>query len=157
MRAPTSSYPRPGLRAARALSLALLLAAGCREAPAGGAADDGPLDGADAAAPGGDGGAPRRPGRRYYFARTSARCEVYRVDGETPSPPEEARCVADLAVGERIRLSGRTCMRESPADPARQVPVLCPDPLRQLEKDDIEAKDAGADADADADAGADAG
>ncbi len=146
MRAPTSIHPR--LRAARGLALSLLLAAGCRDAPAGGAAEVGALASASASAaaapgPGEDGGAPRRPGRRYYFARTSARCEVYVVEGETPSPPEEARCPADLAVGERIRLTGRTCIRESPADPARQVPVLCPEPLRQLEKDHLEPRDSG--------------
>ena len=79
---------------------------------------------------------PRRPTRRYYFARTATRCEVYSVDGEQVTAPESFPCVADLNPGESIRVAGKTCTRESP-DPDRREPVVCPDPVTNLEKRDI--------------------
>jgi hypothetical protein len=78
----------------------------------------------------------RRPTRRYLFARIESRCEVYSVDGEQVSTPESFPCVGDLNPGESIRIVGKTCTRESP-DPARREPVVCPDPLTNLEKRDI--------------------
>jgi hypothetical protein len=129
--------------AARWLLAGLLAATACRDAPAGSPAE---APGADAPASSAAAGAPaaRRPARRYYFAHTSARCEVYSVERDQISPPVEVPCPADLALGERIRLTGKTCMRESPSDPAREVPVVCPDPLTLLEEDDLEAaRDAG--------------
>ena len=79
---------------------------------------------------------PRRPTRRYYFARTANRCEVYSIDGEQVTAPESFPCVGDLNVGESIRIAGKTCTRESP-DPDRREPVVCPDPLTNREKRDI--------------------
>lgn len=79
---------------------------------------------------------PRRPTRRYYFARTESRCEVYSVDGEQASASETFPCPGDLLPGERMRISGKTCMRES-SDIERREPVVCPDPLTNLEKADI--------------------
>jgi hypothetical protein len=79
---------------------------------------------------------PRRPTRRYYFARTESRCEVYSVDGEQATASESFPCPNDLLPGERMRISGKTCMRES-SDLERREPVVCPDPLTNLEKADI--------------------
>jgi hypothetical protein len=79
---------------------------------------------------------PRRPTRRYFFARTQNRCEVYSVDGEQVTAPESFPCVGDLNPGESIRIAGKTCTRESP-DPDRREPVVCPDPLTNLEKRDL--------------------
>jgi hypothetical protein len=79
---------------------------------------------------------PRRPTRRYYFARTESRCEVYSVDGEQASASESFPCPSDLLPGERMRISGKTCMRESP-EIDRREPVVCPDALTNLEKADI--------------------
>ena len=135
----------------RRIGLAALLAAlgGCEGAPAGegaGAAGGGaPASGAAAAASGAP--APRRPTRRYYLARSLERCVIYSVDGDAISPPIEVPCPPDLARGERMRIAGKTCTRESPADPAREVPVVCPDPLTNLEKADI-ARERAARADA---------
>lgn len=81
---------------------------------------------------------PRRPTKRWLMARTPARCEVYSVEGEALSPAEAAPCPRYLEVGERIRLAGKTCMREGSADPARLVPVVCPDPLTAAEEADRE-------------------
>ncbi len=78
----------------------------------------------------------RRPTRRYFFGRTEASCEVYSVDGEATTPPEVFPCPGDLNVGERLRIAGKTCTRESP-EPDRREPVVCPDPLTNLEKRDL--------------------
>jgi hypothetical protein len=83
--------------------------------------------------------AARRPTRRYYLARTAARCEFYAVDLDGVSPPTSTPCPLDLQVGERIRIAGRTCTRDA-ADPDRRVPVVCPDPLTNLERRDQAAK-----------------
>jgi hypothetical protein len=79
---------------------------------------------------------PRRPTRRYFFARTEARCDVYAVDGAQTTAPEAFPCPGDLNPGERIRIVGKTCSRESPV-PEREEPVPCPDPLTNREKADI--------------------
>ena len=60
-------------------------------------------------------------------------CAVLWVDGDRSAAPEETPCPPDLEAGEQIRLTGRTCLREGP-DPARVRPVVCPDPLTNLEK-----------------------
>ena len=141
-----AGWLRGGGRAARGLALSLLLAAGCddgRDGPATFGAQAGPGAGAASAPASSAGAAPRRPGRRYYFERTPEGCEVYAEEDDARSPAEEARCPADLGLGERIRLTGKACMRESQADAGREVPVLCPDPLRELEKSELEARDAG--------------
>jgi hypothetical protein len=128
-----------------ALPALLAALAACREAPSGDAAGADPGDeGADAAAgaPAASALPPRRPTRRYYLARTRERCVVYSVDGDAISPPTEVPCPAELQRGERLRLAGKTCARESPADPARDVPVVCPDPLTRAEAIEL-AADAG--------------
>lgn len=75
----------------------------------------------------------RRPSRRYLLTHDGAGCAVSWVEGERSAAPEETPCPPDLEAGERIRLTGRTCLREGP-DPARVRPVVCPDPLTNLEK-----------------------
>lgn len=96
----------------------------------------GPPPSASASGSAPQGAPPRRPTRRYFFARTESRCEVYSVDGEQTTASESFPCLGDLIPGERIRIAGKTCMRES-SDPERREPVVCPDPLTNLEKSDI--------------------
>lgn len=75
----------------------------------------------------------RRPSRRYLLTREGAVCAVLWIEGDRSAAPEETPCPPDLEAGEHIRLTGRTCLREGP-DPARVRPVVCPDPLTNLEK-----------------------
>jgi hypothetical protein len=126
-------------RAARLVRIALiapvLSLSACQKAetsPAAGAARD--LE--DASPP----GAPsaRRPTRRYYAAHTHEGCEVYSIDGDRVSSRTPIPCPQDFLIGERIRLVGSTCMREGDRE-AR--PVVCPDPLTNLEKVDHAAKE----------------
>ncbi len=82
----------------------------------------------------------RRPGWRFVFERTGERCVVLRIDDkELVTRGEEAACPVDLQVGERIRLAGMACIREGP-DRARTLPVVCPDPLTNAERELIQEK-----------------
>ena len=118
--------------AAAALALGSLLVSCKREA------SDAPPEPAASADVAADASAtpPRRPSKRWYMGRTQDRCEVYSVEGEIVSPPVPAACPRYLEVGERIRIVGKTCLREDTRDPARAVPVVCPDPLTNAEKID---------------------
>jgi hypothetical protein len=119
------------LRRAAALALALATVTttgGCGVKKSAGA---GPAVSASAAPP----VTARRPTRRYYLSRTGDRCEVYSVDKDEFSEPQKTPCPQELEPGERFRITGRTCIRES-TDPLREVPVVCPDPLTNLEKHD---------------------
>jgi hypothetical protein len=78
----------------------------------------------------------RRPARRYFLGRTASRCEIYRVDGAEVSPATATPCPVELQIGERMRIAGKTCVRES-SDPERVEPVVCPDPLTDREKRDL--------------------
>jgi hypothetical protein len=80
----------------------------------------------------------RRPARRYYLGRILNRCEIFWVDGAEVSPPTLVACPLDLQPGERIRIAGKTCMREG-SDPARHEPVVCPGDLTLKEQDDRES------------------
>ncbi|WP_437734936.1 hypothetical protein [Sorangium sp. So ce1335] len=120
---------------------------------AGAAACQGDAGGQGAGAQGGDAGAalaaegtpaPRRPTRHYHLRRTDDGCELFWIDGDLVSASQEVVCPSDLQVGERLRLTGKTCMRESAQTPARAVPVVCPLPLTNLEKADRAPPDAGA-------------
>jgi hypothetical protein len=117
---------------AELVAAALAALAGCKDAsPSAGpshAAASAPEPEAMASA--------RRPARRYYLERTAARCEVYRVDEAGTSTPAPTPCPVELLVGERMRIAGKTCMRES-SDPERVEPVVCPDPLSNKEKRDL--------------------
>lgn len=77
--------------------------------------------------------APRRPTRRYLLTRTAGQCEVFWVEGDASSERETIPCPPDLNDGEQIRLTGRTCLREAESA-ARTTPVVCPDPVTNLEK-----------------------
>jgi hypothetical protein len=76
----------------------------------------------------------RRPTLRNILTRTAERCEVYSIDGERVSPAERTPCPQDLEVGERIRVTGKTCIREG--KPERRRPVVCPGPLLLREQRD---------------------
>ncbi|KYF64890.1 hypothetical protein BE15_31775 [Sorangium cellulosum] len=140
---PPTSQRRPG----RLLVAALL---------AGTAACQGDAGGQDAGAPSSDAGAalaaegapaPRRPTRYYHLRRTDDGCELFWIDGDLVSASQAVACPPDLQVGERLRLTGKTCLRESAQTPARAVPVVCPLPLTNMEKADRTPPDAGAPAD----------
>jgi hypothetical protein len=119
------------VRAGAVVSLTLALAlAGCK-------GRDQPAPAAAASVDEGSGAIPavsaRRPARRYFLARQGAHCEIFFSDPEKESPVRSTPCPLDLQVGERIRIAGRTCLREG-GPPERVVPVVCPDPLTNLEK-----------------------
>jgi hypothetical protein len=108
----------------RRLAASLLLLAACNAGPA-----PTPAPSASARAPAPDrAAAARRPARRWFVGRTASRCEVYRVDEEGIGKGREVPCPQDLEIGERIRLAGKTCLRESSVRD-RVEPVVCPGPL----------------------------
>jgi hypothetical protein len=80
----------------------------------------------------------RRPLRRYYLSRTGKRCEIYFADPGLVSKGLGTPCPGDLQDGERIRIAGMTCVRESsaPYHVERVEPVVCPDPLTNFERRD---------------------
>ncbi|WP_437590789.1 hypothetical protein [Sorangium sp. So ce1000] len=88
--------------------------------------------------------APRRPTRHYHLRRTDDGCEIFWIDGDLVSASQAVVCPPDLEVGERLRLTGKTCFRESAQTPARAVPVVCPLALTKMEKADRAPPDAGA-------------
>ncbi len=51
------------------------------------------------------------------------------------SEPFLTPCPEFLRVGERIRIAGKTCFVENRAEPEREKPVVCPDPLTRFEKE----------------------
>jgi hypothetical protein len=116
--------------------IALLLAWGCdtSERPP-------PPPPGDAAIPSQFVGA-RRPSRSYFMANTSGRCIVYWVDGQQHSVSRSQPCPRELEPGERARLAGRVCIRESD-DHSREGPMRCPQPLVNAAHDD--RQDAGED------------
>lgn len=121
------------MRAPLALGLVVVAACG-RGEPA--ARDGAPEPSAAATADAGPDVAPavRRPTRRYLMTRDGDRCLIGFDDGPVASPRTDVPCPGQLASGERIRMTGKACLRESPADPARDMPVLCPDHLLVLER-----------------------
>jgi hypothetical protein len=127
----------------RAAALVLVVLAATIGCGAKKGSDDAPAASASAPAA----AAARRPSRHYFLARNDDRCEVYSSDGENVSEPLKTPCPLDIEPGERFRIAGRTCIRES-TDPAREVPVVCPDPLTNLEKKDHKAAAAAASASA---------
>lgn len=139
--------PTSQRRLARWLAPALLAGAAACQGDAGSHGAGAPSGDAGAALAAEGAPAPRRPTRHYHLRRTDDGCELFWIDGDLVSASQEVVCPADLQVGERLRLTGRTCMRESAQTPARAVPVICPIPLTNLEKADREPPDAGAPAD----------
>jgi hypothetical protein len=84
--------------------------------------------------------APRRPTLQHILARTEERCEMFSIDGDQVSPSERTPCPEDLDIGERIRITGKTCLREG--KPERRKPVVCP--FRLLLRDQRDAGPDGA-------------
>jgi hypothetical protein len=76
----------------------------------------------------------RRPTRRFYLARTPERCEIFAEDGESRTEPLATPCPEYMLTGERIRVAGRACFLDNKAQPEREKPVICPDPLTRFEK-----------------------
>lgn len=74
-----------------------------------------------------------RPTKRFFIERTSDRCTVYFEEGGARSAGEDAPCVQDLLLGERIRLVGSTCVREASSE-GRSIPVMCPNELGRFVK-----------------------
>ncbi|MNC90541.1 hypothetical protein D3C83_66490 [compost metagenome] len=68
--------------------------------------------------------------------RTSDRCEVVieKDDREVERLPKKYACPKDLLLGEWIRITGMTCVREG-GSPERKLPVVCPDYLTNAERD----------------------
>lgn len=72
----------------------------------------------------------RRPAEHHVMVRTGERCVISIL---RPSPAEDERvaevaCPLELELGESIRATGMTCMRESSIK-ARNVPIVCPSSL----------------------------
>jgi hypothetical protein len=79
--------------------------------------------------------------RAYYLSNADGKCVYYWVEGESRSEHKSLTCPRAAKTGEKIRLTGRTCMRESP-DASRSLPVRCPQELYKAAEADEE--DAGA-------------
>lgn len=81
-----------------------------------------------------------RPRTRSYFAANEDQtCVVYWQEGEQRSVSKSIPCPRELEPGERMRLAGRTCMREAVAE-ERSVPVRCAKQVLYVERDDQLAK-----------------
>lgn len=119
-----------------AVSALVVMAWGCQ----GAAVEEAPMPAASAAAAS-SAELPRRPTRHHYLARTSERCEVYSVDHDVVSPAQRTPCPQDLQIGERIRVAGKTCLREGRVD--RTQPVVCPGALIDADQKAREPRDGG--------------
>lgn len=64
----------------------------------------------------------------FLLEQTGDRCRIFEATGATRTLGDDATCPREIADGERIRLAGRACFRES-GDPTRAVPVRCPSEL----------------------------
>ncbi len=97
---------------------------GCDEAqPGTGHAPAGTIDDAEVAFD-----EVKRPARTVYAGNDGGRCEVFWERGERRSVGATIRCPRELEPGERLRLAGSGCIRESPK-PERAVPVRCVKPM----------------------------
>ena len=83
----------------------------------------------------GTGSAAKRPSRHYWVINVDDRCFVYWTDGELRSVDAATRCPRTLRSGEKMRLAGKTCLRESTV-PDRNVPIRCPKQIFYAERDD---------------------
>ncbi len=75
----------------------------------------------------------RRPARTYLLRRTEDRCELEVIEAGRGRGATPTLCPANLEVGERIRITGQTCMRDSRAGLDREQPTVCPTALVDLE------------------------
>jgi hypothetical protein len=64
-------------------------------------------------------------------------CHVYWIDGGTRSVKKWLPCPRELNDGEKMRLTGKTCLRESD-DRSRNVPVRCAKYLFRMQTHDAE-------------------
>jgi len=122
-------------------ALSLTLAAACHDRGGAPPASSAALPASAASEAPSAAASARRPTRRYFLGRTQNRCEVFWVEGDEVSTPQSTPCPPDLLPGERIRIAGKTCLREG-SDPERREPVVCPDPLTNQEKRDLAARKA---------------
>lgn len=124
------------MRAAFAIAFFALASSACATKKSSSAGGD---TTASAAPPPPAAASARRPKKKWYLANTSERCTIYSVEGDVTFPSITTPCPPDLTSGERIRIAGKTCIRESD-DPSRVLPVVCPDPLTNAEKKDLAAE-----------------
>ena len=75
----------------------------------------------------------RRPEQTIFVESAGNRCEVFWTSPTHESVRKEIRCPRELEPGERMRLTGRTCHRESPT-PERRGPTRCASSLLSVEK-----------------------
>jgi hypothetical protein len=81
-----------------------------------------------------------RPRSRAYFVENIEEvCAVYWQEGGRSSVRKEIACPREIEPGERLRLAGRTCMREA-AKVERNVPVRCPKQVLYAEQCDLQGK-----------------
>jgi hypothetical protein len=83
--------------------------------------------------------APKKPGRNYYLANEESKCRVYWIEDGMRSVDRFRACPREVEPGEKIRLTGRTCIRES-ATESRNMPVRCPRELYKAKEADQDGK-----------------
>jgi hypothetical protein len=89
-------------------------------------------------------GTVRQSEETWVMTRTGERCQVtLHVNGQlVDTDPERYACPKDLQVGEWIRITGKTCIREGgPVE--RKVPVVCPDYLWYAKRERAKRLDGG--------------
>jgi hypothetical protein len=79
------------------------------------------------------------PRRTYFVAHEGRRCVLFWMEHERHSVSKEVTCPRDLLAGERARLSGKTCLRESSASD-RNVPIRCPREVLDADRHDRAGK-----------------
>jgi hypothetical protein len=115
---------------ARAL-LALLLLGGCR----GDAPEPAPLAASAQALSSGAVHDVAPAVHQSFIEYGDKQCRNYLVRDGREQAHTAVRCPRELKPGERLRLAGSTCMRESD-DPVRRMPVRCPSVLLTFDADE---------------------
>ncbi|MSP26733.1 MAG: hypothetical protein EXR75_16645 [Myxococcales bacterium] len=80
--------------------------------------------------------APARPPWTFALERDGAACSVVRVEGDERRVLTDEPCPRDVEPGERVRLMGATCMRES-QNADRNLPIRCPGGLLAAPKREL--------------------
>lgn len=65
-----------------------------------------------------------RPTRTYWADNDEGRCAIYWEQPEATSRRMTIVCPREIEPGEKMRLAGQSCLRQSPK-PERQTPVRC--------------------------------
>ena len=81
----------------------------------------------------------RRPARSYVVIHSGDGCSVHWLQDGRRSIGKTVPCPRELEAGERMRLAGRTCIRESERA-ERNVPIRCNKELFYAEKADKEGQ-----------------